>query len=338
MKKMSLNPMRQIWNLATVNEWYYLQETELEYRKPLKNAIELGTYVSLDPYSFFFSNIYLPIKQMNPTTGLSEQWTYENIGLSPEEIAQIYTTYNGLCYIYPGLDKQNPALSIRDLGDRIRSVFLLNKPKYMKLIELQGYTYNPLFNVDGVEIRQSLENNGINNVTTSSGSYGRGLVDDSGKTTHNVSSYDNGVKEEYNDVTEGQESDHDLPQLSYDPETGEISSESSKHFDSVSQRNASYAASGSNTKYEHNNALNKKWNETTQKYDEEEYTVSAEDTAFKQALVGGDKMHNEKYIRQGNIGVTKTQELIEAERQNLRYSVVKEFFDDINAQILVGIY
>ena len=156
----------------------------------------------------------------------------------------------------------------------------MNKGKYLKLLELQGYTYNPLFNVDGTEIRQSLENQGINNVTTSAGSFGRGLREENNKLTHNVSAYDSGVKEEYNDTTTGLEADHDLPQLSYDPATG----------------------------------------------------------AFGETLVGGDKMHNEKYIRQGNIGVTKTQELIEAERQNLKYSIVKEFFDDINAQILVGIY
>ena len=207
----------------------------------------------------------------------------------------------------------------------------MNKGKYLKLLELQGYTYNPLFNVDGVEIRQSLENNGINNVTTSAGSFGRGLREENNKLTHNVSAYDSTTKEEYNDTTIGQESDHDLPQLSYDPTTGNLTSPNPKEYNNAAERNASYAASGSSTKYDHQTAKNGANHD-------EEYEVDAKDTAFNQALVGGDKMHNEKYIRQGNIGVTKTQELIEAERQNLRYSVVKEFFDDINAQILVGIY
>ena len=291
MKKMSLNPMRQIWNLATVNEWYYLQESESEYRHPLENAIELGTYISLDPYNFFFSNIYLPIKQMNPTTGLSEQWTYENIGLSPAEISQIYTTYNGLCYIYPGLDKQNPALSIRDLGDRIRSVFLLNKPKYMKLIELQGYTYNPLFNVDGVEIRQSLKNEGVNNAN-------RTYTPSNLTNTHSVSAYNSVTKTEYTDVQSGSYTD--------------------------------------NTNYTHNNAKNRMVVDGVEI--DVDYHVPSKDTAFGEALSGGDKMENEKNIRQGNIGVTKTQELIQAERENLKFSVIKEFIDDINAQILVGVY
>ena len=330
---MIANLPKSLWNLGTVNEWarFPIEEGVDPSRFALQRAFENGTKVAVGPpEKYFFTQIWLPVKEVTEQ-GIADDWTYQNIGLTVTELADAYQTFYGFNRLSVPLIETQGYQSAYELGEKIKSVFLMNKGKYLKLLELQGYTYNPLFNVDGVEIRQSLENQGINNVTTSSGSYGRGLVDEDGKTTHNVSAYDSGTKEEYNDVTEGQGSDHDLPQLSYDPETGEISSEASKHFDSVSQRNASYAASGSNTKYEHNNAHNGVTGH-------EEYTVDAKDTAFGETLVGGDKMHNEKYIRQGNIGVTKTQELIEAERQNLKYSIVKEFFDDINAQILVGIY
>lgn len=329
MKKMSLG---RIWNLATVNDWYYLQETELQYRKPLQNAIELGTWVSQDPYVYFFDSIWLPVKRVT-ANGIADDWTYENIGLTPEQLAQIYKTYHGFNYLSPPFYKDNAELSIIDLGEKIRSVFLLNKGKYLKLLELQGYTYNPLFNVDGVEIRQSLENQGINNVTNQSVSSGRSLQDQNQKSTHNVSAYDSGTKEEYNDVTKGNKTDgvNNLPRVEYNFDTGELESKTPDTYSDVAGQTASYGTSGNFTKYEHNNAHNGVTGH-------EEYTVDAKDTAFGEALVGGDKMHNEKYIRQGNIGVTKTQELIEAERQNLKYSIVKEFFDDINAQILVGIY
>lgn len=330
---------KMLWNLATVNEWaqFPIEEGVDPTRFALQRAFENGTKVAVGPPErYFFTQIWLPVKEVTEQ-GIADDWTYKNIGLTVTELADAYQTFYGFNRLSVPLIETQGYQSAYELGEKIKSVFLMNKGKYLKLLELQGYTYNPLFNVDGVEIRQSLENQGINNVTTSSGSFGRGLVDENGKTTHNVSAYDSGTKEEYNDTTIGQEQDHDLPQLSYDPATGEIESEASKHFDSVSQRNASYAASGSNTKYEHNNAENG-INDTSPEGHGKEYVVEAEDTAFKQKLVGGDKMHNEKYIRQGNIGVTKTQELIDAERQNLRYSVVKEFFDDINAQILVGIY
>lgn len=322
-----------LWNLATVNEWsqFPIEEGIDPTRFALQRAFENGTKVAVGPpEKYFFTQIWLPVKEVS-AQGIADDWTYQNIGLTVTELADAYQTFYGFNRLSVPLIETQGYQSAYELGEKIKSIFLMNKGKYLKLLELQGYTYNPLFNVDGVEIRQSLENQGINNVTTSSGSYGRGLVDDSGKTTHNVSAYDSGTKEEYNDTTIGQESDHDLQQLSYDPATGEIKSKASKHFDSVSQRNASYAASGSSTKYEHQNAQNGANHD-------EEYEVDAKDTAFGQRLVGGDKMHNEKYLRQGNIGVTKTQELIEAERQNLKYSIVKEFFDDINAQILVGIY
>ena len=291
-----------------------------------------------DPETYFFDSIYLPVRQMDPLTGLSEQWTYVNIGLTPEQLAQIYKTYHGFNYLSPPFYKNNAALSIIDLGEKIRSIFLLNKGKYLKLLELQGYTYNPLFNVDGTEIRQSLDNEGINDVTSNAFASGHGGTAEDVTQTHKVSAYDSTEKTEYTDETKGGQNSLDgIPQYSYNSTTEKWESGTGS-LANLSGETMSASGSRNETTYKHNNALNKKWNETTRQYDEEEYEVDAKDTAFNKALVGGDKMHNEKLIRQGNIGTTKTQELIEAERQNLRYSVVKEFFDDINAQLLVGIY
>lgn len=334
MKKMSLG---RIWNLATVNEWYYLQETELEYRKPLQNAIELGTWVAQNPYAYFFDSIWLPVKEVT-SSGIAEQFTYVNIGLTPEQLAQIYKTYHGFNYLSPAFYKDNPSLSILDLGEKIRSIFLLNKGKYLKLLELQGYTYNPLFNVDGTEIRQSLDNEGTNDVSSNAFASGHGGTAEDVTNTHKVSAYDNTEKTEYTDETKGGQNSLDgIPQYGYDSTTHQWTSGTGS-LSNLSGETMSASGSRNETTYTHNNAMNKKLNETTHEYDDEEYEVDAKDTAFGQKLVGGDKMHNEKLIRQGNIGTTKTQELIDAERQNLRYSVVKEFFDDINAQILVGIY
>ena len=320
----------RIWNLATVNDWYYLQETELDYRRPLQNAIELGTWISQNPYVYFFDSIWLPVKEVT-ANGIAEQFTYQNIGLTPEQLAQIYKTYHGFNYLSPAFYRDNPAISIIDLGEKIRSIFLLNKGKYLKLLELQGYTYNPLFNVDGTEIRQSLDNEGINDVTSNAFASGHGGTAEDVTQTHNVSAYDSTTKTEYTDETKGgQVSLDEIPQYGYDSATGTWTSGTGS-LANLSGETMSASGSRNETKYTHNNAQNGVTGH-------EEYEVDAKDTAFGQKLVGGDKMHNEKLIRQGNIGVTKTQELIEAERQNLKYSIVKEFFDDINAQILVGIY
>lgn len=290
MKKMSLMSPMQIWNLARVNEWFEINDTSFQY--PLKLAFEYGTQIAGEPQpnEYFFDNIYIPVKAVTEN-GIADNWTYLNVGLSTQWIARCYRNYNGLNYLSVPLYKSNPSESILELGDKIRSVFLMNKPKYLKLLELQGYTYNPLFNVDGVEIRQRLKNEGINNASST-------YTPNSLTNTHSVSSYDSTTKTEYTDVQSG--------------------------------------FSTNSTTYTHNNAKNRMVIDGEET--DVDYHVQSKDTAFGEALSGGDKMENEKYIRQGNIGVTKTQELIEAERQNLRYSVVKEFFDDINEQLLVGIY
>lgn len=56
------------------------------------------------------------------------------------------------------------------------------------------------------------------------------------------------------------------------------------------------------------------------------------------SITGGDYSHIEKRIRQGNIGVTQTSELIKNERDLVRFNIIDEFFKDINKQLLVGIY
>lgn len=55
-------------------------------------------------------------------------------------------------------------------------------------------------------------------------------------------------------------------------------------------------------------------------------------------IVGGDYSHIEKRIRQGNIGITETTALITHERELVRFNLIQEFFNDINKQILIGIY
>ena len=290
-----LNLPQKIWNLATVNEWA-TYNTDVYGDTPwfaLQRAIEEGTRVGL---SYFFTNVWIPVKEVNGNTQTPKQFydsefAFANIGLTPTQLSDAYQTLYGYNMLsVPFLTDDYGVKSAGVLGEKIKSIFLMNKGKYLKLLELQGYSYNPLFNVDGVEIRQLLENQGTTDASTTD-------TPDNYKTTHNVSTYDSGTKEEYNDTLSG--------------------------------------SSTSETTYTHNNAKNGGTPDATYGDD---YVVQAVDTAFGQMLVGGDKMHVEKYIRQGNIGLTKTQELVAAERENLKYAVIKEFFNDINDQLLVGIY
>ena len=239
----------------------------------------------------FFLNIYIPVHNYDNTTHeMLDTYTYENIGVSDSQIADIYTTFYGQNYLIEPLqlistDVTDYATSEANLGKRIKSVFLMNKGKYLKLIELQGYKYNPLWNVDGTEEYTFLENQGVNDVknTTKLGSV-----------TEKTNTYDGTLR--------------DAAQTTY----GTVGSNSNN------QENE--------TTYTHHNAEN----------NGSDYSGGTD--TFGNTVVGGDKYHTEKRVRKGNIGVTKTQELIANERENLKFSIIEEFFKDINKQILIGIF
>lgn len=229
---------------------------------PLAYSMLLGTpYVPNTSSATvpFFKNIYVPVK-IPTADGMPEDFTYVNIGVTPVEMADIYATEFGLNFLIEPLDRSDFQDGSQKLGNRIKSVYIKNLGKYMKMLELQGYTYNPLWNVDGTEEYAFLENNGVNDVESQINVYDASLRDFQ-KTT-----------------------------------------------------------------YVHNNAKN-----GTADY-------NAGTDVWENTVSGGDKYHTEKRVRQGNIGVTKTQELIASERENLRFTILDEFFKDINKQILIPIY
>lgn len=304
-----------IENIAKISEWSD------------SNALA-AAFTGID----IFASIYIPVK--TPTSsGMPDDFTYTNIGLDYNEIADAYNTLYSSNYLSVPLLLDNIIQSTAHLKAKIQSIYKLNKGKYLKMIELSGYTYNPLFNVDGVEQYTSLSNEGVNDIskqlaytqhtdTTTSNNTRSGSISDSGSST--------ATHEDTNSVTS-----FDSIELSTtDHNSGNnnvTSSSNTQTFNNVSDNGGGSVTYGAHTDTDtttvtHHNALN----------GSAEY--SGGDDLFGNAVTGGDKYHNEKRLRQGNIGVTKTQELIEAERANLRFSIIQEFFDDINKVILVGIY
>ena len=273
-----------------VDEYFF---TEFPNEDPPKNYLgkmfdNCTIDTSVTPNKMLFQNIYLPVRKVITVDGvkvLEDQATYYNVGLTSAEIAELYwTEYSGNYLIGR---KENISQDAAQLQIRLKSVLRKNLGKYLKLIEQYGLEWNPLWNVDGTEIRQTLENQGVNDVQSGPQDTTNGIT-----TEHQVSAYDSALKSEYKDIQKGKVE----------------------------------------TTYTHNNAKN------IVEGSEADYEVSASDTAFGYALKGGDKMHIEKYLRQGNIGVTKTTELLEDARRYLRFSVIQEYFDDINKVILIGVY
>lgn len=282
-------------NLLRVNQW---------------NNTEVGTDVSALQNAFqqitLFEHLYIPVKPVT-STGMQDV-TWVDIGVSIKEMSEIYNTYYGRNFlIEPYVEANGWQVSIAGLNRRILSVYHLNMQKYKKLIELAGYEYNPLWNVDGTEEFSYLENQGTVDATTTYVNAER--TDTKGSTTGNPNNPNVRVQK----VT------------TFDSESYKNAVAEEEHETYVTGTHTDTAG----TVHTHNNAKNK---------------VNGADVDYKATdtwghdITGGDKFHTEKRVRSGNIGVTKTQELIESERLNLRFSILGEFFKDINEQVLVGIY
>lgn len=285
-------------NLQTVDYWL-----DKGY---LRTAFTLGIYPDN-----IFQHIYAPITLPGSTGEATTTW--EDVGLSAVELSEIYGNLYSGNYIGNNVDKE---FANNKIANKIKSVYTKNRYKYLKLIELMGYKYNPLFNVDANELYGYFENNGTNDITsTTTGQYStENAADNDSKPSveHQVQPYDGtGLVAESKDITSGKST-------TTTKFGGTTDDEDYKQKTEVIHNNAKNTVSGST--------------------DGVDYNVSATDNPFGEALTGADRYRVEKKIRQGNIGTTKTQELIAAERENLKYNLYNVFFEDLNEQILVGIY
>ena len=279
-------------NLLRVNQW---------------NSTLVGTNETALQDAFqqitLFEHLYIPVRPV--TSSGMQDVTWVDIGVTVKEMSEIYNTYYGRNFIVePYVEANGWQVSITALNRRILSVYHMNMQKYKKLIELAGYEYNPLWNVDGTEEFTYLENKGVNDVKTT---------------------YDNAARTDTKGSTAGNPNDPNVrvqKVTTFDSDTYRNVSAEEEHETYVTGAHKDEVE----TKITHNNALN----------GNQDYSGGTD--TFGNNVVGGDTYHTEKRVRSGNIGVTKTQELIESERLNLRFSILGEFFKDINEQVLVGIY
>lgn len=254
-----------------------------------------------------FKEIYVTIRN-NPTTYETEEtFSTYNVGFTDTEITNYYVSLFGGNYFCYDPDIATDRVAITR---KVKSIYEANLYKYRKLIELMGYTYNPLFNVDGTELYSNAESIGdTDSVHNPTGTVRTG-ADSTNKPTvqHNVAPYDDtNTKLESEDVQSGQ---------------------TITDYTEYSETNATI----------HHPAGNLVYNESTGNYEPKTFVIDERDNAFGVAFNGPERYYAEKRIRQGNIGVTKTQDLIEAQREVVKFNILDEFFKDINEHILVGIY
>lgn len=233
------------------------------------------------PVTYFFDTIYAPVK-IPSASGMPADYTYMPVGWSYSDIASIYgNKFAG--NFWPQWFEDSAALNAAIAAydciavDRIQDVLTQNEYKYRKLIELQGFAWNPLWNVDGTVLRSHVEQHSDEEVSTAT------------------------------DLTTARKV------MPYDDTTPKTAAED----------NTSGSAEN---------------NTVTTKHLADAHSVAATDNAFGEALTTADIYHAEKEVRTGNIGVTKSTELIEAARKTLAWNLLDVFFEDINQQLLIGIY
>lgn len=296
-------PLKQkVDNLCQIDYWYsWDYETN---QTPLFNIFHSAFAGNKGNV---FQEIYVTIRN-NPTTYETEEtFSTYNVGFTDAEITNYYVSLFGSNYFCYDPDIANDRVAITR---KVKSIYEANLYKYRKLVELMGYTYNPLFNVDGVELYSNAESIGdTDNIHNPTGSIKTGADNVNQPTvTHEVAPYDTAdTKLESKDIQSG-------------------------------QTVTDYTEYSETTATIHHAAGNLVYNESTGKYEPKTFIIDEKDNAFGVAFNGPERYYAEKRVRQGNIGVTKTQELIEAQREVVKFNILDEFFKDINEHILVGIY
>lgn len=314
-------------NIERVKTWANTSRTDTLLNMAF--ATSLGASV--------FTNLYIPVK--TPTSqGMPDEYTYESLGVTTEQISHIYETYYGLNFLSVPLKKQwaegesDWSTSLNMLTRAIGDVYRFNLIKYKKMVEAAGFTWNPLWNVDGTEKYTSLENSGVNDINNTKvyGSHTDTKTGSNSKTgTENLA----GTKNEDHDDTNSATTFDSTTDYVTDKNIGNNSITTDDYTttynttDSLSDSTVFGSKTDTdNTTVTHHNAKN----------GEAEYSGGVD--GFGNTVVGGDKYHTDIKERHGNIGVTKTTELLNDALEYYRFNILQEFFNDLNKVILVGIY
>lgn len=269
-------------NLKTVEYWntitaespdHQVGQTALSY--VMDQAAKVRFYGDTPSDDYIFQNIWIPVLEKDANHQTLSTYIYYNVGIPSYEIANAYEAlYGGNLLIEPW-EAGEAVVGESKLIERIKAVINLNMGKYLKIIEELGFEYNPLWNVDGTELYQSVDTHG-NIVRTSTP-----IVATSQELQ--TAPYDNGLRTQNKTIN-------------------------------------TYSGTQETT------------NETHSPIIEDGVSGIVHDVA------NGDESHIEKRVRQGNIGTVSTVKLLEEQREYVKFSLIREFFNDINEVILIGVW
>lgn len=307
---MSKNLMKKLQNLTLIEDWYEAAASSTYGKlEELFSAVLVAENV--------FANIYVAIRN-NPQSAAqeaTESFTYYNVGFTISEITKYFNTKFGMNYFaYNYDDQMDPMI------ERVSSIYKANKYKYMKLIEIMGYKYNPLYNIDGIELYGNAESIGDSSSTRKPEGTIKSVT---GKEANNV-------------MTDIESTNYVNP---FDETSQATRIESQNKSSPVTSKQTFEDNYHETSELNHNPAMNYKYDSESEKWIQDQpFVVAASDNAFGVTFTGPERYYAEKRIRQGNIGVTKSQELVKAQRDVVQYNILDEFFRDLEREIVVGIF
>lgn len=334
--------------LAKVRQWNTLKPTDQTLLHSVFNAA-LSESVLTD--------LYMPFK-LPTSDGTPDEYTYEHIGYTADQMAEYYDVLYGANYLVVDLELGDTApylASLRELTRRVQAIYNINKSKYMRMAELYGLEWNPLWNVDGTEKYTYLENSGVNDINNTkvlgqhidNVQFDKGEQTDSGSNSNvktGAEAKTGGKSETHEDTNSVTSFDSDeFANTDHNVGSVNVTNESeTTNFNNITDTGSNSETYGSrkdktattygsqtntdNTIITHHNAKN----------GEADYNGGVD--GFGNTVVGGDKYHHEIKERKGNIGVTKTTELLMDALEWYKNNILMEFFKDLNEQVLVGVY
>lgn len=305
------NLKRRVMNLTPIDDWHSSLSST---RENVDNLTDV--FLSFLETNNVFYYIWVAVRDNPSYNEQEEHFSYYNVGFTPEEITKYFALRFGLNYFaYNFHDPKQIAI----LKEKMGIIYKANLYTYRKLIESMGYQYNPLFNVDGVELYSNAE--ALGNSTTTRDPDGYVTTHTGGGITGNLATTNKHFINPSNDNTESASFMND------------------KTVQDAVTTNQDFSNYDETSTLSHTSADNYKYNSTSGEWEKDGlFGIKKSDVAFGIDFGGPERFYAEKRIRQGNIGVTKSTELIRDQRDLVKFNILDVFIKDLEKDLVVGIF
>lgn len=291
---------------ASVYEWQQKETTEGLGTYPISGGI--GSALTLTDLDDLIENIYFAYDVMGSTGTFTTQ--IANVGIAAEDlISDFLVIYQDRLVASPFYQSHATTewdYVVRHIKNQIVAAFNINMAKYIKLLESMGYKYDPTANYDMTEISGDAEKEGILEDNKSiRGSKVKTETAPETQVKHYTTTYD--------DAATGRLDSYDVQQYNgtYKVDQGNVPIKETKEY------------------YEGEDP-----GDTIIRKHNDQVSLTVDDITTPNA----DKANTHKLIRRGNIGVTTTQQMIEAQRELVKFSLEREILKDIEDAILLKTY